>query len=134
MNTIKEWLQNYDNKEEVKSVEMGGIVVRYELAIQELAIEIMRNLSEKEVPENMNDFKSLIQSVTDMSVDKLDKEHGFSGAQVGAAQNIAAVFFRKTPAGGLKQMEEIDPERILILKKNENDKCELINSKLPENI
>jgi DNA-binding protein YbaB len=41
---ISKWLSDYDSGKEVESVSMGGICEGYEIAIQDCAIEIMRNL------------------------------------------------------------------------------------------
>lgn len=121
MNTeLTKWLDDYDNGKEVESVEMGGISDGYEMAIQDCAIEIIRALVMVNPPEQKEAFSSVVSIAADSAVDLLDKKHGFSGAQVGAAKNLAAVFWRQTPIIGLEKMRQQDPDRIIRIRKSEN--------------
>lgn len=114
---IREWLYNYDSGLIVKSVSMGGLGTGYELTIQECAIETMRNLAELELPEDDTEFSKAVMNASDKAADDLDKIHGFSGAQVGASKNIAAVFWKQTPEKGIKSAP---PERIIQLQKGKD--------------
>lgn len=128
MDSIKQWLADYDSGKEVQTVSMGGISYGYEQAIQHLAIEIMRGVSEKEVPENNNDFTEALNNAIEYAEKNLDAKYGFSGAQAGAAANLAAVYWRKTPSVGLDMMRSNNPERIFKMKKD-NDSPFLIDYK-----
>jgi len=123
-NNLKEFIEAYDNGEQLKSVEMGGISVGYEIAIQDLAIETMRKLQMITIPEDDKDFSDVVTLMTDNTAKELSF-HGFSGAQVGAAKNIVAVLWRQTPKKGIEMMESKDPSRIIIIQKIE-DKLTLI--------
>ena len=111
--TLKEYVTAVFNGEEVESVSMGGISDGYENAIQHLSQSMMIDLSELQVPEDKKEFSDTVKRVCDKWVDKLDSQHGFSGAQAGAAQNMAAIFWRKSPSVALDEMRSLDPERII---------------------
>ena len=53
-------VEDFDNGKEVRTVIMGGISNGYEIAIQNLAIEIMRTLMMVAIPEKQDDFESLV--------------------------------------------------------------------------
>jgi len=127
---LSKWIEDYDNMKEVETVEMGGISQRYECAIQDLAIEIMRNLQLIKIPEIKEDFSEFIKISSDAAVDLLDGKYGFSGAQADAAKNLAAIFWNKTPEVGIQMMMKQDPDRVIKIKKGENDLPKLINSKM----
>lgn len=121
MNTeLIKHVESFDNGEEVKTVIMGGITNGYEVAIQELAIEIMRTLALIKVPKEDEGVSLTVSVACDEAVDLLDKKYGFSGAQVGAAKNIATIYWRKTPSVALAQMESIDNNRIITIKNTPN--------------
>lgn len=108
---IKQWLADYDAGKEIETVELGGIGIEYEAAIQELAVEIIRALHKryKTVP-NIN---PPINEISAQVVLDLNDKHGFSGAQVGAAKNIAAVFWKQGIDKGLQMMREQEPDRLI---------------------
>lgn len=114
---IKEWLSNYDAGKEVETVEMGGLGDGYEVPIQHLAIEVIREISENEIP---NDISQEVNRIAHDVATRLDDLHGFSGAQVGAAKNIAAVFLKNGIDKGLQMMRDREPERIIKIKKGIN--------------
>ena len=116
---LSQWLSDYDSGKQVESVSMGGISAGYEGAIQECALEIMRRLQNKPIPEGKDAFSFAVNEAKNAAADELDKIHGFSGAQVGAAANLASVFWRKTPEGGIQMMREQNPSRILPIQKSE---------------
>lgn len=111
---IKQWLSNYDAGKEVETVEMGGLGDGYEVPIQHLAIEVIREVLDNETPSNIQDQ---INKITYEVATRLDDIHGFSDAQVGAAKNIAAVFLKKGIDKGLQMMRDQDPERIIKIRK-----------------
>lgn len=120
MNTeLMKYVESFDNGEKVRTVIMGGIVEGYEVAIQELAIEIMRTLMLTPVPGD-DKFSATVSMAETSASMNLDKKHGFSGAQVGAAKNLAAIFWRKTPSVALAEMESIDNDRIILMWKDGN--------------
>lgn len=116
---ISKWLSDYDNGNEVESVSMGGMGHGYECAIQDCAIETLRALPEVP-PEDKQEFRDVIENASNHAVRVLDGVHGFSGAQVGAAKNMASVFWRQTPTKGLDMIRNSDPERIIKIVKGEN--------------
>ncbi len=107
-------VEDFDNGKEVKTVIMGGITNGYEIAIQTLAIEIMRILMVVKIPEKQEAFQSLL-SKAEKGAFEVVKDYGYSGAQVGAAKNIAAIYYRQTPSGALSKMDDL--ERIITIKK-----------------
>lgn len=119
---LRQWIADYDSGKAMESVEMGGISEGYEVAIQECAIETIRNLQMIALPEDKEAFRAAVQVAADAAVDLLNDEFGFSGAQVGAAKNLAAVFWRQTPAIEIAKMKEQDPKRVITISKGENGK------------
>lgn len=118
---LKQWLSDYDSGKRMKTVSMGGLGNGYECAIHDCAIETMRNLQEVEIPVDKKEFNSVVEKAGEQACAKLRVVHGFSGAQVGAAKNMAAIFWNKTPSVAVKQMEEHDKERIIEVWKGENN-------------
>jgi len=123
-NGIVKWLDQYDSGIIVETASMGGMGDGYELAIQECAIETMRNLKHIELPESDEEFSDLVKEASKQAADKLDGFHGFSGSQVGASRNLAAIFWRQTPEKALETLP--DKERILRMKKGSNGMAKLI--------
>ena len=112
---LQQWIADLDNGKRVKSVSMGGLGKGYELAIQNLAVEMIRNLADENVPEDKEEFRKIAVGARDKAIKKLGEIHGFSGAQVGAAGNIGSIFWERSPDSGIKEMEERDPSRIIEL-------------------
>jgi hypothetical protein len=131
---LRDYISDYDEGKEMTSVEMGGISQGYEIAIQECAIEIMRSLQSiaLPLPEDKESFSNIVSISADSAVDALDKIHGFSGAQVGAAKNIAAIFWKQTPEKALKMMEDKDPSRLMTIKKGDDGNLVLIKCNIDE--
>jgi hypothetical protein len=102
--TAKEWLERWDNDESVWSVEMGGIGPGYEHCIQIIAAEILRKFIDTGFPtadSTPEDKEELFKSISnDLSTDVFEKL-GPSGAQVGAAKNLAYVLYSRGPAEAL---------------------------------
>lgn len=86
---IKELLKAFDNNEPVLTVEMGGLGPGYEQAIQLLVFEIMR--ADPHLPkEDAGDWPNWAKR----TINKMDKIYHFSGAQVGAAKDLAYKFMK----------------------------------------
>jgi hypothetical protein len=118
MNTeLRKHVDDFDNGDEVKTVIMGGISNGYEIAIQELAMEIMRILSLVKIPDDNDAFRSLL-SVAEQSAIKKVSDYGYSGAQVGAAKNLAAIYYKQTPSKALKILK--DKDRLITISKDAN--------------
>ncbi|MFN7301822.1 MAG: hypothetical protein ACK5U7_10150 [Bacteroidota bacterium] len=95
--TVGEALAAWDAGKPVVTIEMGGMGDGYEHAIQSLAFEIIRTWQHT-VPqgEEITDERWRLMGIDrDGIVARMDKEHGFSGAQVGAASNLAACVVRR---------------------------------------
>lgn len=96
--TAAEALAKWDAGESVFSVEMGGLGPCYEMAIQGLAFELIRvflnvNWDEYADEESWKRLEPIIDDVVHRCNDR--PWGGFSGAQVGAAQNLAAIVCRQ---------------------------------------
>lgn len=91
--TVDDALAKWDAGEVVFSVSMGGLGPGYEMAIQGLAFELMR-----EFRKIVNwESKDYITPISNPIIERCDKLPwgGFSGAQVGAAINLAAIVCRR---------------------------------------
>jgi len=95
----REQLRRWDAGDSIWSIEMGGLGPGYEQAIQVLAIEIVRDNLDSPLPKGVTAWG-------DSTVSRIDKKLpdgrysccGFSGAQVGAAKNLAYKWLEKGPA------------------------------------
>lgn len=125
MTRAKEWIEALDRNKTVDSVSMGGISEGYEMAIQSLVVEIVRKLADREVPTNKTELAQMINSTRDKAVKVLDGIHGFSGAQVGAAGNLASIIWVR----GLDSFQEV-PDRIIKIKKGVQPYIITIESKI----
>lgn len=86
--SAEEWLRRWDAGESVWSIEMGGIGPGYEQVIQITTANILRMLVD-----GYTDWESINDEI--ITEDKF----GLSGAQYGAAANLAAMLFNNTPIG-----------------------------------
>jgi len=93
--TIDEMLGSWDSGAAVWSVEMGGLGPGYEQCIQVLAIELLRR--NRELPEAGNE--EAWRRWGEDTIRLVDAWPGFglSGAQVGAAKNLAANLIKRGP-------------------------------------
>jgi len=104
--TAAEQLSRWDAGHAVWSIEMGGLGPGYEQAIQVLAIEIIRDEISNPLP--VDEFGNW----GDATVSRIDTKDesgkfrcgGFSGAQVGAAKQIAYRFIKDGPAKSLASL------------------------------
>jgi hypothetical protein len=112
---LKAWLEDLHAGKPVETAIMGGLGVEYETAIQELAISIIQNLAEQEVPEDNEQYKKVVFAARDKHFESSSANKNFSGAQVHAATSIAGKFFSETPAKALQELKEYDADRIMTM-------------------
>lgn len=109
--TVAEALAAWDRGETVFTVEMGGIGPGYEQCIQILAFELMREWNGRFPPvgEPMSDGdRQKLNDSADAVVHLLNAQYGFSGAQVGAAKNLASLVCRRGYRAALRMPEVKD--------------------------
>lgn len=100
-NEIRDWLKRWDAGETLWSIEMGGLGPGYEQAIQVLFVEIVRDNASNPLP-SVHD-----RAWGDATVSRIDYRlpdggfamGGFSGAQVGAAKQMAYRLIMEGPQG-----------------------------------
>ena len=95
-----DWLARWDDGKTVWSIEMGGLGPGYEQCIHITAAEILRWLLVN-TPDLDSDNWPKIREKLDHEVGYVDpvKALGLSGAQWGAASNLAAHLYRQGPRG-----------------------------------
>jgi hypothetical protein len=86
--TCEQALAQWDAGQSVFTVEMGGIGPGYEQCIQVLVFELLRDAINGAIP--MVKAGDRLVTWGDSTVDRLNDRLGFSGAQVGAAKNLAS--------------------------------------------
>lgn len=113
-----EWLSRWDDGKSVWSISMGGIGPGYEQAIQVTTAEILRHLLSRgyntaawEDEEVWKKDRERIDDVL-MTSSKV-KDMGLSGAQWGAAMNLAAMLYRHGPIHVMKD-ERVKDRHILV--------------------
>jgi hypothetical protein len=126
---MNENLQNYiaefDSGIQVQSVLMGGIGYSYESAIQHLVIETLRILQSKDFSVNAivsgkTTLQSCVYEIVSQIGVRFDKQYGYSVAQVGAAANLAFIFWKKSPMVAIEDMYKQDRSRIIMIEKGMN--------------
>lgn len=115
--TIEDLIERWDAGETIWTVEMGGMGPGYEQAIQATAIEVMRDLARVKPPfevfdvEDDNDERRIaLKNLIDKAVRRADERFGLSGAQAGAAMNIACVLYKQ---GVVKAFEMVEQDRLI---------------------
>lgn len=113
-------LARWDAKKTVHTVEMGGLGPGYEQAIQIAAFEVLRaliNMGTTEEAIEDSERWPAIREVIDSVVFKRPpvSELGLSGAQVGAAINLAARFHVHGP---IRVLKEVDSDRRIMTLNN----------------
>lgn len=98
--TAHEWLETWDSGEPVASVEMGGLGEHYEQAIQVTAAEALRellHLDPESLEISMQDWWNENRDTFDQAVSSRlpGYANGRTGAQVGAAYNLAFILYRR---------------------------------------
>jgi len=104
--TAEEWLRRWDAGDSVWSVEMGRLGPGYEQAIQITVAEILRHLlAEKYDHANWANEdgwkKDLAQIEAACFKNKIVSDLGLSGAQWGAAMNVATTLYMRGPIAAL---------------------------------
>lgn len=98
----REWLRRWDAGDSCWSIEMGGLGPGYEQVIQVLVAEIIRDNLDKPIPKAGEKFSGWgDETVARIDYKKPDGTYamgGFSGAQVGAAKNLAWNLLTNGPA------------------------------------
>lgn len=128
--TVDEALAAWDAGEAVQSVEMGGLSVGYELAIQCVAFEMLRALRDDPVLAQINakapdqgEFPPQFGEMLDDIASRLDEKQpdgsyklgGLSGAQVGAAKSLAVNLTRH----GYDNARRKVPERMIFVRRQD---------------
>lgn len=111
--TASDWLARWDAGEEVLSVEMGGFGPDYEQPIQESAAEILRIMLN--FPGGYVPSESSFSEVEEQFHALQSRPHGITGAQFGAAANIASCFFVRGCRDALSDPSLAD--RIIMVRK-----------------
>ena len=129
-NSVDEALAAWDAGHEVETVEMGGLGEGYEMAIQCVAFELMRELRDDPVlalinakvpndgefpPEFGGMLDNIITGLDAKQADGSYKLGGLSGAQAWAAKNIALNLTRH----GWANAREKVPDRLIFVRKQD---------------
>ena len=120
--TCAEWLAAWDRGEAVWSVEMGGLGPGYEQVIQILAAECLRFLLSDEA-KDLRWVEEEDRIAANQAADEHMMDHeaasalGPSGAQMGAAKNLAAQLFFNGPAKALSH-PSLDKDRLIRVQKD----------------
>lgn len=111
--TWQEVARDWRDGQVVWTAELGGMGPGYEQAIQVLLFEIMARWGDRPVPQPINNKypEEFIKHVDDVTKN-LDKEWGFSGAQVGVAQSTAYSFMHN---GYAEMMEKLPEDRKIMV-------------------
>lgn len=121
--TVEQALRLWDAGEPVTTVSMGGLGEPYEQCIQNLAFELMREWHSLDWPPLDEDVsEDLVTKLRESGYRisaELDKTHRFSGDQVGAAKNIAAIVCRQGYREALSHPEIAD--RLITMTKKAPD-------------
>jgi len=117
--TAKEWLAKWDNGETVWTIEMGGLGLGYEQAIQVTVAEILRWFIEKNCnaspwKEQKNWEKDCGNLEKAMYKNSVVDNLGLSGAQYGAALSLASTLYKRGTSA--LDDEEIKDRRIQVSK------------------
>ena len=99
-----DWLERWDAGKTVWSVEMGGLGPGYEQCIHITAAEILRHMIAKGYDwrkwEDSAEWKRVRDEIEKVGFENpVIKQLGLSGAQWGAAMNVASCLFRMGPRG-----------------------------------
>ncbi len=107
--TAAEALARWDAGDGVFTAEMGGLGPGYEQVIHVAAFEFVRELLTRTLPD-WDDEPAVKKFVADVAriVDKKINNLGMSGAQYGAAQNLA---YRLVRVGWAKGLSELPDDR-----------------------
>lgn len=109
----KEMIDQWDRGESIWSIEMGGVGPGYEQAIQVAMVEIVRAMLDIQPTSDQENDWAILRAKSADVIDELDEKWGYSGAQVGAARNIAFKFWRHGPQVVLKD-EQVQDRKIQV--------------------
>jgi hypothetical protein len=123
--SAKEWLSRWDDKKSVWSIERGGFGPGYEQALQIAAVEWVRvlinelgdNTSDRSDHEELTNVIRGIYKSKDEEMMKTLSNLGLSGAQDGAAKQLAYMIYIKTPVrmfSEIRDMAESDKKPRMI--------------------
>lgn len=102
-----DWLERWDAGKGVWSIEMGGLGPGYEQCIHITMAEILRHLIAKSYDwskwEDKDEWKRVSDEIEAVGFENpVIKQLGLSGAQWGAAMNLATMFYRRGPRAVMK--------------------------------
>ncbi len=101
---VKQSLEEWDAGTSVYTISMGGLGPGYEQAIQILVMELLRD----DQPHN-----DRLLAWGDVVISRIDKAMGgYTGAQVGAARNLAA---RVMTVGWAAAIKEVSEDRLILV-------------------
>lgn len=109
----QDWLNRWDKGEIVWSISMGGLGPAYEQCIQITTAEIVRHMLDKkydhEFWEDSEKWKEDLEKISEHTLSqKVIKDLGLSGAQWGAAVNLACHLYQKGPRQIMKDKQVKD--------------------------
>lgn len=106
-----EHLRRWDAGEPVWTIDMGGLGPGYEQAIQILAVEIVRDGIGGQLPDDAS-----YREWGEEAIRRNSKScGGFTGAQVGAAKNLAWNILKHGPA---ETLEQVGADRRILVSKS----------------
>jgi hypothetical protein len=113
-----DWLKRWDEGRSVWSIEMGGLGPGYEQCIQITCAEIIRNMLTQGYDFSKWDtgysWKKDLEQIREAGFKNPKiKALGLSGAQWGAAMNLAAMFYRRGPRAVMSD-ERVKDRRIQV--------------------
>lgn len=118
--SCKDWLERWDKGDLVWSVSMGGMGPGYEQCIQIMVAEMLRYLVRKDtcLEELMDDDLAEFNTEFEHWAEQADfiKKLGPSGAQYGAAKNLAFILWRKGPVEALT--DSVVEKRLIMVSKD----------------
>ena len=113
-----DWLSRWDADNSVWSIEMGGLGPGYEQCIQITAAEIVRELIKSGIDLDDENARDKFNKKLDSLVMKRSpvKELGLSGAQWGAACNLASFIYKNGPRAMMRD-ERVKDRHIQVQRK-----------------
>lgn len=122
VNGARQLVEDWKAGKTVRVVEMGGLGTGYEVAIYEMAMAGLEKLLNEcqSDPSTWNNDEDNVWVTTDrplleQALTEASEGVGATGAQYGAAGNIAAIYYRQ---GYAKAMEMAPAERIIELSRD----------------
>ena len=113
--TAAEQLRRWDAGESIWMVEMGGLGPGYEQCIHVACMEVVRDLLGQPLPteDSSEADKAQWREKVDAALHRADKfpGMGMSGAQAGAARNLAGFLLRYGPSKAYADLKANHPDR-----------------------